>query len=219
MTFIRKDGWLWPASDTIAWPVLLQEAAAIPEILKHVPGRSVALQAGGHCGLIVRQIADVFASVYTFEPHPTNFVCLVNNVPDRHVCKIQACLGTERSEPVGMSDWGNNTSASYVGEDETLPHFRPVEGAKSPVLTIDSLNLPSLDLLMLDVEGFEFRALEGAKQTISRHKPVVVLELVGHGKRYGVADSDVRAKMKWHGYAEIARLERDSVFVHQGRGT
>lgn len=219
MTYTRKDGWLWPASDTIAWPVLLQEAARIPELLAHVPKRGVALQAGGHCGLIVRQLADAFDTVYTFEPHPQNFVCLVNNVPDRHVCKMQACLGAEHSQPVSLSDWGENTSASYVGTDESLPHFQPVGGALSPVLTIDSLNLPALDLLMLDVEGFEYRALEGAKETISRHKPVVVLELVGHGKRYGVSDADVRAKMKWHGYSEVARLERDSVFVPQGRGT
>lgn len=216
MTYIRKEGWLWPASDTIAWPVLLQEAARIPDILAHVPRKGTAVQAGGHCGLIVRQIADAFETVYTFEPHPQNFVCLVNNVPDRHVCKIQACLGASGSGPVSLSDWGDNTSASYVGTDESLPHFRPVVGALSPVLTLDSLNLPSLDLLMLDVEGFEYQALEGAKETIAKHHPVIVLELVGHGKRYGVADSDVRAKMKWHGYAEVARFERDSVFTFNG---
>ncbi len=217
MTYIRKEGWLWPASDTIAWTILLQEAARIPDILAHVPNKGVAVQAGGHCGLIVRHIADAFETVYTFEPHPQNFVCLVNNVPDRHVCKIQACLGIEFHEPVMLSDWESNTSASYVGTDPSLPHFKPVAGAPSPVLTIDSLNLPALDLLMLDIEGWEYRALEGAKATISRHKPVVVLELVGHGARYGIADSDVRAKMKWHGYAEVARLERDSVFVYGGR--
>jgi len=49
------------------------------------------------------------------------------------------------------------------------------------VVTIDSMNLPSLDLLKLDVEGFECAALRGAKKTIKKHRPWVWAEYILSG--------------------------------------
>jgi FkbM family methyltransferase len=204
MTFTRKEGWLWPAEDTIAWPVLCAEAQRMPDILGMVPNKGVALQAGGHCGLMVRPLADAFKTVYTFEPHPVNFVCLVNNVPDPHVIKMQACLGDSGHNPIGLTGWGANTA--YVHID------REAEGTV-PMLTIDDLNLPALDLLMLDIEGFEYAALVGGMETIRKRKPVIVLELIGHGKRYGFADNDVVKMLRGWGYSPVARLERDTIFI------
>jgi FkbM family methyltransferase len=45
-----------------------------------------------------------------------------------------------------------------------------------PAITIDSLNLPRLDLLKVDVERMEMEVLEGAKQTIARCLPVIFVE-------------------------------------------
>jgi FkbM family methyltransferase len=45
-------------------------------------------------------------------------------------------------------------------------------------VSIDSLNLPWVDLIKLDVEGMEALALAGARQTIERCKPIVSVEIV-----------------------------------------
>ena len=47
----------------------------------------------------------------------------------------------------------------------------------APTITIDSFAV-KVDLIKLDVEGMELRALEGGRQTIARDKPVLFLETV-----------------------------------------
>jgi hypothetical protein len=45
-----------------------------------------------------------------------------------------------------------------------------------PMITIDSLGLDDIDLMQLDLEGFEYDALVGARETIERCKPVIIVE-------------------------------------------
>ena len=44
-------------------------------------------------------------------------------------------------------------------------------------ITIDALHLPELDLLHLDLEGYEENAMVGAIDTLLRCRPTVVLEM------------------------------------------
>jgi len=211
MTYEYRNGWLWPTSDSIAFEVIGREAAQLPDILDHVPldRRRVCVQAGGNCGLMVRPLAAAFETVYTFEPHPQNFACLVHNLDGcPNVIKMQACVGDGATPPVGLAGWprsvrSGNTAAVHVYGAGVVP-----------VLAIDALNLPRCDLLMLDVEGYEMEALVGARNTIDQHYPVIVLELIGHTKRYGATTADVVAWLEQRGYKPVRRLERDTVFVY-----
>ncbi len=45
-------------------------------------------------------------------------------------------------------------------------------------MTLDTLNLPRVDLIKIDVEGMEMEALEGARQTIERSCPVLLIESI-----------------------------------------
>lgn len=47
---------------------------------------------------------------------------------------------------------------------------------KVPITTLDSYNLPRIDLLKIDVEGYEIHVLKGAEETLLRCKPVVIFE-------------------------------------------
>jgi FkbM family methyltransferase len=44
------------------------------------------------------------------------------------------------------------------------------------MMTIDSLNLPRLDMIKIDIEGMELEALEGAKATLQRSLPIIIVE-------------------------------------------
>lgn len=68
-------------------------------------------------------------------------------------------------------------------------------------LALDEFNLPRLDLIKIDIEGMELEALEGAKETIGRTRPIMLIEkiktdagqlhqwLVAHG--YEVIDAGI----------------------------
>lgn len=46
------------------------------------------------------------------------------------------------------------------------------------MLSIDSFELPRVDLMKIDVEGMEVDVLEGAKETIARCKPMLTVEII-----------------------------------------
>lgn len=83
-----------------------------------------------------------------------------------------------------------------------------------PTLCIDDLSLRECDLIYLDIEGYEFRALRGALATIERCHPVIVVEDKGLSERYGSARGDIE---KWlgaeFGYRVAARPHKDVVLV------
>jgi FkbM family methyltransferase len=135
--------------------------------LCHPDRRKVVVEAGGHHGLYARLFAQMFEVVYAFEPHPLNFHCLVNNCQVDNVIKIQAALGRESGRVCSYFN-PDNTGASSV--DAT------VAGAAIPMLPLDVFDLPALDLLWLDVEGFETACLFGADKHIKQFKPVIVVE-------------------------------------------
>ena len=104
------------------------------------------------CGVWPAWLADHFETVYTFEPDRENFRCLVQNVPDNVVC-FQSALGYQR-KLIDLHRDPVNCGAYFVEKEGTIPTLR-----------IDDLELPACDLIVLDVEGMEADALQGAMLT------------------------------------------------------
>ena len=60
------------------------------------------------------------------------------------------------------------------------------------VNTLDSYGFEDVDIIKVDVEGFEFSVLKGGEQTIRRCRPVVQLEMVeAQYKRFGYTPQDI----------------------------
>ena len=49
-------------------------------------------------------------------------------------------------------------------------------------ISIDALALPRVDLVKLDIQGMEIEALEGARQTIERGHPIILVESIKAGR-------------------------------------
>lgn len=137
------------------------------DILRTIPKKGFVLQAGGNCGLYPLMYSQHFERVFTFEPDPVNFYCLSANCPTSKIIKFNTALG-ERGEflKMGIVDT-QNVGMNRIGAGDVVIYS----------VAVDSLNLHHLDLLHLDVEGFEYQAILGAKQTIDKCRPVVVLEM------------------------------------------
>jgi len=166
-----KQEWIFPASDTRSCKSFIEGPGdldtAIPLLLPHLKGRRICIQAGGCLGIWPLRLAQLFDRVITFEPEPTNYYCLqMNTAHLNNVETHNAALGQRSGGSVHMTltDTGNS------GAHYALP------GGDIPVVCIDDLGLDDVDLIYLDVEGYESQALRGATETITRCKPVIGVE-------------------------------------------
>jgi FkbM family methyltransferase len=59
---------------------------------------------------------------------------------------------------------------------------QPIDYADNTVLvrkmTLDELNLPRLDFIKIDIEGMEMEALAGARETIRKYRPILLIEKI-----------------------------------------
>lgn len=199
-----RGDWKWPGKDKFCWPTVQKELAEIPVILELVTNRRVCVQAGGNGGLWVLPFADAFDQVYTFEPDPMMFRCLVHNVDRQNVVFINGALDEEPGM-IAVDRWcgEQNPGANRIDRTQgSVPSFR-----------LDDFRFNHLDLLQLDIEGAEMLALKGAQETIKAHKPVIVLELRNHAGHYGSTDKQIRQFVHSLGYTTAGTMNHDEFFI------
>lgn len=197
-----RDGWWWPKKDIMAWKFIRKEVADIDEIIKYVEDRSYVIQAGGNMGMWPKKYSTLFKNVYTFEPDEINLYCLKKNVNTDNV----------KIFPYAVGETTRNISMEVLLEKNRGAN-RVSFGGDIPMITIDELNFEGCNLLQLDVEGFEHQAVLGAKNTIKKFKPVIVLELKGHGEHYGFTDIETINLVESLGYKLKTTLRADHIFL------
>lgn len=197
-----RDGLVWPKIDQHVLQVTMNELPGVNVYCGIPRYRRVVVQAGGNCGIFPRAMADLFDTVYTFEPDPLNFYCLVQNASASNIVKFQAGLGVDRQLLRITPLYPDNIAG-----------FAVAPGGYIPTMRIDDLGLNCCDLIQLDVEGSEFGALLGARETITRHRPVIVLELKGLPGSFGAEDATVLALLSQMGYRSQQRFANDEIFV------
>lgn len=168
--------------------------------------RRLVVQAGGNIGVWPSVLSEHFDLVLTFEPYHDCFHCLNLNCPQTNIIKFQAALG---SQPGLGNVYGKligshrvKRSLSVATDDQLMT----VE------ITLDSLRLPQCDALILDVEGYEFRALRGAMETIQCYQPIILIE-----ERRKLKTADEHEPLPGEflnsiGYRQIRHLAGDGIY-------
>jgi FkbM family methyltransferase len=201
---LNDSGFTWPKNGTYTWEALNRETDHISHIRPYLRNTNVMVQAGGNCGLVVKPFADIFKQIYTFEPDPVNFYCLNLNLPFTNVNKIQACLG-HMHEMVDLANPFTDDVGGY--------HVAP--GTVIPTLKIDDLELVECDLIMLDMEGYEFNALKGGEETIKKHRPILCVEIFDQWLgRFNTTPTEVVEYItNVLGYTQVAGYSSDYIYA------
>lgn len=198
-----ERGLLWPADDRDCAAVVFDTVPDMNHALKHCQKFDLVVQAGGNMGVWALHLSGLFKRVVTFEPDPMNFRALVHNTQIvNNILALPCALGSKGGTWCDLDREAGNAGAHQV-----------TMGDQAPVVTLDSLNLPALDLLYLDIEGFEMMAIIGGLETIVRFKPVIAIEDKGLSDRYGYKQGAAEKFLASHGYEVVARPHRDVVMV------
>lgn len=152
-----------------------------PDILhlpNALPRRRTVVDVGANEGITLSVFATRFARVEAFEPNPglTRRVepALPANVRLHTVALSSAQGEAELRVPVDagvlLEGWAS-LDRPQIGDEST---WRVV---RVPTRTLDSFGLDEVDLIKIDVEGHELSVLAGARDTILRHRPWLIVEV------------------------------------------
>lgn len=152
---------------------------------------------GTHTVAMAKMVGDL-GVIVAFEPQRLVFQAMVANVAFNslaNVITVQAGLGAYQGSikvPVLDPSKGHNFGGFSISNHDT--------GEEVPVRTIDSLNLNRCRLIKVDVEGMECEVLEGARNTITRLRPVLYVEndRTEHSQRLIALIQSFGYRLWWH---------------------
>lgn len=136
---------------------------------------SHVLEIGGNMGAHTLALASLAAQVYTVEPQRFMFQTLCANVALNSLDNVVAWCAAVGCQPGIIKV---PTLDPYTAQNFGCFSLRDEwsGGANTPVIVIDDLTFPRLDLIKLDCEGSELPALLGGIETIQQHRPWIYLE-------------------------------------------
>lgn len=183
-------GWHFPDFET-HFPKMLKKSVdkgLPPEYQIAVRNRSIglcskrrtALDIGANVGLWSRDLVDNFAKVVAFEPVAVFRECLEKNVSGPNFFISPLALGDHDTQATMIITEGNS-GHSHLDPDT-------LGTGDVQVVKLDNLNMEDVDYIKIDCEGYEYRVLQGAEQTVKRCRPIMVIEQKPHdaySKDYG----------------------------------
>lgn len=205
-------GWYFPDVDAFMANEMKEDGSYqgghLRAVLPFVTDHSVAVDGGAHVGTWTKPLSGLFGSVVAIEPSPDTYEALVANM-QAFGCANVTCHHVALGAAPGFVSmtWDKraadlaNTGGRYVQEHGEI--WR---------ITLDSLNLPSLGFLKLDVEGAEPDALKGGAETIARCKPIVLFENKGFCRRYGYPADGPQQVLTKFGYRQLLVTGKDVIW-------
>jgi FkbM family methyltransferase len=151
------------------------EPHVMQAISDHLRPGAVAVDVGAYIGthtLLMSRLVGDRGRVLAFEPQLKIYQELLVNLDLNRITNVQAemvALGAV-TERITMS-WARsvNEGSTSFGEG----------GNRVELRTLDAYRLPTVSLIKIDVEGQEEHVLRGARDTILRHRPVLLVEVPG----------------------------------------
>jgi FkbM family methyltransferase len=145
-------------------------------LLRYAPADGVVVDAGANIGAHTLALARAVGPrgvVVAAEPQRVVFQMLCANLAlneIRNVHAIHCALGAAagRTTIPNLDFTRENNFGGIAAGAERGEYVR--------VLSVDGLALPRLDLVKIDVEGWEAEVIRGAAAAIARHRPVLYVE-------------------------------------------
>lgn len=185
----QSHGWWFPDQDThfagmLAKSIKKGIGAVYQEPVRQASTalcqrRGLALDIGANVGLWSLDLCKQFQQVIAFEPVEDFRQCLIRNVPNANL-DIRACALGEHDTKINMIITAENTGHSHVDT-------ATIGTGSIPMYRLDTLNLPQIDYIKIDCEGYENTILRGAQETILKYRPIMVVE---HKKHKDVGHTD-----------------------------
>mgnify|MGYP001173115457 CR=1 FL=1 len=157
------------------------------------------IDVGAWCGTWAKAIEPFAKKVIAFEPDKTHFECLQRN------CIINC---TPRMEAVGAQ-----LQEVSLTEDDFTQAKRVNERGNIRMITLDHMAYEDVDMIKIDVEGYEMEVLKGADECLQQCT-YVMIELNNNSKKYGSSNGQITKYLNQKGFSQLIRTWPDVIFVN-----
>ncbi len=158
------------------------------------------LDIGAWCGTWSAEFAPYCKKIYAIEPDRTHVECLLKNLSS-----------FDNIELLDYAVGDIETSVSLTDDDFTQAR-RIYSIGNILMKTVDSFKFEDVDLIKIDVEGFEMNVLRGAKDTL-KDCNFLMIELNNNSKKYDSSNNEIEKYLKELGFNTLIDKWPDKVFV------
>ena len=141
-----------------------------------VDPRRDAVDVGANKGVWTWFLARMVPVVYAFEPNPKAFAVLRRGAAANVVCQSVALSDSSGTASLNVPE-GTKGYSNQGSTLRALPEGRRHASLVVETARLDDLELQDVGFVKIDVEGHESRVLEGARETLARCRPVLVVEM------------------------------------------
>jgi FkbM family methyltransferase len=149
-------------------------------ILGFVTPDTVMLDIGANMGYYSVRAGQLAhrGKVFAFEPDPGNFATLTKNLVLNQITNVQPINAALSDKPDTLRLYKHpfNVGDYRLYNDGDFTEFVDV-----PTLRVDEVVQERIDLIKIDVQGYEYFALKGAEKLLTTYKPVIVSEFWPRG--------------------------------------
>lgn len=138
--------------------------------MPHIKSFRCYIDVGAHDGDTSVPFVETFTKVYAFEPNPTTF----DKIPE-NIYKYNFAL----ADTAGYIDLvipGNTKNPEHGSTSKRRNKNWVGETFQVQMTTLDSFNFSDVDFIKIDVEQGELEVVKGAMLTIKKYKPTIMFE-------------------------------------------
>ena len=165
--------------------------------------KRICIDIGANVGLWSCDLVKQFEKVIAFEPVAEFRECFKKNVTGNNYVIEPVALGRTESL-IEMNIVQGNTGHTHIDQSS-------IGRGTIPLKTLDSFNLTNVDMIKIDVEGFEGEILAGAMKTIEQNKPVLVIEQQKHEYQNDMNETPAIKILQDWGYQVVEQFNKDWV--------
>jgi len=190
-----------------------------------VPNAGTIIDIGAHAGTSCMEYATWAKNVEAFEAYPATYELLVSNI--RHNRKLPegkpwynkaSTKITAKINTYNVALMDQNADAFITHRAEGLASFVRFDRGEIAIeaTTLDSYNFDNVDAVKIDTEGTEWLIIQGGRETIEKHRPVVQVEMWGWERRFGLNNQDLLDYFRSLNYDQVDCLGRSMPWDYAG---
>ncbi len=162
--------------------------------------RLVAIDVGANIGFYALALSHFYKRVYAFEVNP-KITMMLKSLNRKNIQLVEKglsdCTATKTlfipiiNEKTELDGWASFNPRNYAETHLTREQV-------VPVIALDSLGINDVGFMKIDVEGHEYEVLQGARITLERSRPNILIEIK--------KDNFERTSklLREYGYAEVS---------------